>query len=281
MLKKRYVKILLFSLLVPFLLTSCKQNKASSSRDDFFISNDDISYGITYYNGFLLDNVYHSKENGEIHFNLYIPENYDGNEEYALYVTLPGYEGLYFQGVGVNLRSEAFGFEAQKYNDKMIIVAPQLSDWGITSARQTIDLVTYLFSSYKIDKTKVYVNGYSGGGETMSLVMGLAPELFSAYLHCSANWDGDLNVLANARTPIYMVIGREDEYYGSTQLINSYNQLVLLYQDQGLTNDEINQLVILDVKERDYFTSRDINNEHGGGSFFAYDSSIMNWLFSQ
>lgn len=163
----------------------------------------------------------------------------------------------------------------------MIIVAPQLSDWGITSAIQTIDLVTYLFSSYKIDKTKVYANGYSGGGETMSLVMGLAPELFSAYLHCSANWDGDLNVLANARTPIYMVIGREDEYYGSTQLINSYNQLVLLYQDQGLTNDEINQLVILDVKERDYFTSQGINNEHGGGGFFAYDSSIMNWLFSQ
>ena len=40
----------------------------------------------------------------------------------------PGYEGLYFQGVAQNLKSEAFGFEMQKYNEEMIIVAPQLSD---------------------------------------------------------------------------------------------------------------------------------------------------------
>ncbi len=39
-------------------------------------------------------------------------------EPYALYFTLPGYEGLYFQGVASNLQSEEFGFEAQKYNEK-------------------------------------------------------------------------------------------------------------------------------------------------------------------
>lgn len=36
---------------------------------------------------------------------------YDGTKEYALYVTLPGYQGLYFQGVGENIRTEDFGFE--------------------------------------------------------------------------------------------------------------------------------------------------------------------------
>ncbi|WP_337368866.1 hypothetical protein [Senegalimassilia faecalis] len=48
----------------------------------------------------------------------------------ALFVTLPGYQGLYFQGVGENLRTEDFGFEAQAYDPTMIVVAPQLSDWG-------------------------------------------------------------------------------------------------------------------------------------------------------
>ena len=71
---------------------------------------------------------------------VYIPDSYDGTKEYALYVTLPGYQGLYFQGVGENIRTEDFGFEAQKYNSEIIIVAPQLNDWGETSADQAIEL---------------------------------------------------------------------------------------------------------------------------------------------
>ena len=163
----------------------------------------------------------------------------------------------------------------------MIIVAPQLSDWGMTSARQTVALVRYFLSAYHIDETKVYANGYSGGGETMSLVMGIAPELFTAYLHCSAQWDGNLNVLAQAKTPVYMAIGRDDEYYGSARLISSYEQLVSLYREQGMTEEEIAKLVILDVKEADYFAERGISNEHGGGGFFAFDGELMGWLFGQ
>ena len=58
--------------------------------------------------GFLLDNVLHSEE-GDIHYNLYGPDSYDGSRPYAVFFTLPGYEGLYFQGVGANLQ-EAFAF---------------------------------------------------------------------------------------------------------------------------------------------------------------------------
>lgn len=89
-----------------------------------------VTDGTEEYRGFLIDNIFHSVSEGNIHYNVYIPESYDGSKPYALYFTLPGYEGLYFQGVAVNLKSEAFGFEAQKYNSEMIIVAPQLSDWG-------------------------------------------------------------------------------------------------------------------------------------------------------
>lgn len=63
-----------------------------------------------------------------------------------------------------NLKSEEFGFEAQKYNEKMIIVAPQLSDWVETSSNQTITLVEYFLENYNIDRSKVYANGYSDGG---------------------------------------------------------------------------------------------------------------------
>lgn len=124
------------------------------------------------YEGFVIDNVFHSVKEGDIHYNVYIPDSYDGTKPYALYFTLPGYEGLYFQGVAANIKSEAFGFEAQKYNQEMIIVAPQLEDWGEKSADQTIELVEFFLKNYNIDTSRVYGNGYSGGGETMSIVMG-------------------------------------------------------------------------------------------------------------
>ncbi len=215
-----------------------------------------IDAGTETYRGFVIDNVYHSPNDGDIHYNVYVPDSYDGSRPYALFFTLPGYEGLYFQGVARNLEAEAFGFEAQKYNEEMIVVAPQLSDWRETSANQTIALLEYFLDAYNIDREKVYANGYSGGGETMSLVMGMRPELFTAYLHCSSQWDGDLEVLAESRTPVYLVIGEDDEYYGSEPTKRAYNELHALYVSQGLSEDEISQLLVLDVKNDGYLFPR-------------------------
>ena len=163
----------------------------------------------------MLDNVLHTADEGNIHFNLYVPESYDESQRVALFVTLPGYQGLYFQGVGMNVRTEDFGFTARDYDQQMIILAPQLSDWGETSARQTIALVTWMLRAYAIDRWRVYLEGYSGGGETLSIVMGMEPELFCRELFCASQWDGNLATLANARVPVYMAVGESDEYYGA------------------------------------------------------------------
>ena len=239
-----------------------------------------ITEGTERYRSFVIDNVFHSVSDGDIHYNVYIPESYDGSEPYALYFTLPGYEGLYFQGVAANIQSEEFGFEAQKYNEKMIIVAPQLSDWGETSANQTIALVEYFLEAYNIDQTKVYGNGFSGGGETMSQVMGKRPDLFTAYLQVSSQWDGEFEPVVEQRLPVYFAIGRNDEYYGPKPTQEAYDMLHSLYEQQGLTDAEIDELLVLDVKEHGYFTERGMSNEHEGGGLFAYDEEIMGWLFS-
>lgn len=63
----------------------------------------EITVGTETQRGFINDNVFHSAEYGEIHYSSYIHESYDGSKPYALFVTLPGYEGLYFQGVGANM----------------------------------------------------------------------------------------------------------------------------------------------------------------------------------
>lgn len=240
-----------------------------------------VTEGTQEYRDFLLDNVLHSANDGDIHYSVYIPDSYDGSEPYAVFFTLPGYEGLYFQGVGENLYSENFAFEAKNYNLKMIIVAPQLSDWGETSARQAIALVEYFLCHYNIDPEKVYAEGYSGGGETMSQVMGMRPELFTAYLQCSSQWDGAYEPVVESRTPVYLAVGESDEYYGSGPSEEAYENLYELYRQEGLSDEEIRELLVLDVKDADWFESRGWTNQHGGGGLFASDEEIMGWLFDR
>ena len=240
----------------------------------------EVTEGTETYRGFQMDNVLHAPE-GDIHYHIYIPDSYDGSEAYALFLTLPGYEGLYFQGVGENLYSERFAFEALNYNDRMIVAAPQLGDWGDTSAEQAIALTEYLLGRYNIDRERVYAEGYSGGGETMSRVMGMRPELFTAYLQCSSQWDGAYEPVTEARVPVYLVVGESDEYYGSEPSRRAYNRLRELYAEAGLTEEEIGRLVVLDIKDADYFREGGAPNQHGGGNLFAQDPEIMGRLFGQ
>lgn len=230
-------------------------------------------------NDFIIDAVYHSPNDGDIHYSYYIPNDYNENKTYPLYITLPGYEGLYFQGIGANLEMEDFAEVAKNINNQMIILAPQLNDWGETSTNQTIALIEYYKDNYNIGK--VYANGYSGGGETMSQVMGKRADLIDAYLQVSSQWDGDFESTVENEVPVYFVIGRDDEYYGSEPTIEAYNTLHELYEEKGLTDEEIDNILILDIKERDYFTSCGMDNEHGGGGLIAHDEDIMTWLLTR
>lgn len=256
--------------------TQSADNQSSSSKAY------NVEHGTSKYRDFVLDNVLHSETEGDIHYNVYIPEDYDGTESYALFMTLPGYQGLYFQGVGQNVMTEEFGFMARDYIPKMIIVAPQLNDWQDTSARQTIALTEYFLDTYNIDRSRVYAEGYSGGGETMSRVMGMRPDLYTAYLQCSSQWDGNYTEVVKARVPVYFAIGEKDEYYGSEPSRNAYNAIHKLYEQEGLSNSEIDRLLVLDIKPTSYFSSEGISNQHGyGGYLFVRDKNIMGWLFGQ
>ena len=233
--------------------------------------------------GFTVDNVYHSPDEGDIHFSLYLPDNY-GNGTHALYIALPGYEGLYFQGPGENLHEE-FPFAAQRYDRDMIIASPQLDDWDDPSARQAVALTRFLMSIYPIDASRVFISGYSGGGETLSLALDQAPELYAAALHCSSQWDGGFDALVQARTPVRFAIGEGDEYYGPEPAEDAYAQIHSRYEDEGLESAEISELVMLDEKDdayfADYFAQGGQPYQHAAGAIlFAQDEEVMDWLFS-
>lgn len=115
-------RIWILSLLM-LTLTGCS-NAYSENTADY------VTEGTERYRDFAVDSVLHSRESGDIHYCAFIPDTYDGSRAYSLYITLSGYQGLYFQGAAMNIRTEEFGFEAREYRDDMIILAPQLEDWG-------------------------------------------------------------------------------------------------------------------------------------------------------
>ena len=167
------------------------------------------------------------------------------------------------------------------YVEDMIVLSPQLNDWGETSADMAIALTEYFLANYNIDPQRVYLHGMSGGGETASLVLGKRPELYTACLVTSSQWDGDLQTLAEARTPVYLAIGAQDSYYGADSFEDTCVALRALYKAQGLSAEEIDRLVVLDVREQEFFTERGFTDQHAGGQAFAHEPGVMGWLFGE
>ncbi len=255
-----------------FVLIGCKETKDNS------LANENISFSNEKYRDFTLDNIYHSSI-GDIHFSSYIPSDYTSRVDMTLYIALPGYEGLYFQGVGTNLKYEEFAFEALKYDDNMIVLAPQLNDWGNRSADEVIALCQCFLNHYPINKNRVFLSGYSGGGETGSIAVSKRPDLFTRFLHVSSKWDGDYKKVQLNPLAIYFFTSLHDSYYGSKVILDAY--YTIRKNNQNLTDKEIEDFLILDIKDDEYFLSRGVNDYHGGGLLAAYDKVVMNWLFKR
>lgn len=159
--------------------------------------------------GFVVDDALEMPEGRTLHFSLHVPDAYDGSAPFALYVACPGWEGLYFQGVGANLQ-EDYPFVANDYVPDMIVATPQLDDWGEQSAADAVALTKWLLAAFNIDPARVYLSGCSGGGETISIVLGTQPHLYRRALQVISRWDGDIDTLADAQVPVYLAIGEAD-----------------------------------------------------------------------
>ena len=61
----------------------------------------------------------------------------------------------------------------------------------------------------------------------------------------------------------------------------AYAKLHDLYEQQGLSDEEINELIVLNVKDQEYFSQRGHGDQLGGGMAFAKDEEVMGCLFGQ
>lgn len=221
-------------------------------------------------------------EEGSIHYSCYLPQEYNSGKTYPLVVTMPGYDRMWFgeKSSGSNLTWS--GFTAWTgLDEEMIVVSAQLTDWGETSARQAIRLTEHFLQNFPVDESRIYAAGYSAGGETMSQAVSLCPDLYAAYLHGAAQWDGSYAPLAEEGVAVYIYMAEHDEYYGSEKARNAYDGLLTAYRQAGWSEEETAALLRLEIPGDDYFNSRGITNYHGGGNIVFDDQGVLNWILSQ
>lgn len=92
-------------------------------------------------------------------------------------------------------------------------------------------------------------------------------------------------MLTQAQVPVYLAIGEHDDYCGPVPDRTAYQSIVSAYRAQGLSDEEVSRLIVLDVKPDSYFTDRGraagASRHAGGGALFPHDPDIMSWLFER
>lgn len=221
-------------------------------------------------------------EEGEIHYSYYLPENYDENNKYPMMVAMPGYDRMWFGEDSAGKNVDWNGFKVwTEMDEDIIVVSAQLTDWGEKSARQAVELTEYFMNNFSVDSDRVYAAGYSAGGETMSRAVSMRPELYTAYLHGASQWDGTFDSIAENKVAVYIFMAENDEYYGSQKARDAYDDLKKAYERIGISAEELDDLLRLQIPDNEYFNRLGIYNYHGGGNIVFNDKDILNWIIDK
>lgn len=216
---------------------------------------------------------------GTVHYSYYLPNGYDPEKSYPLIVTMPGYDRMWFGDASAGSNLSWNGVLAwTQLEEPVILVSAQLTDWGAKSARQANELAVYMLEHFSVDASRIYAAGYSAGGETMSQAVSMRPDLYAAYLHGGSQWDGDYDSVAQNRVAVYIFMAENDEYYGSQKSRDAYSKLHDAYARTGMTEDEIDRILKLNIPGDDYFNRLGIYNYHGGGSVIFDDEDVLDWI---
>lgn len=231
--------------------------------------------------GFVTEQILEGKT-GQIHYSYYLPDNYDSSKKYPMMVIMPGYDMMWFseESSGTNLEWSGFTVWTKQRED-MIVVSAQLTDWRETSANQAIELTEYFINNFAVDANRIYAGGYSAGGETMSQAVALRPDLYAAYLHGASQWDGTYQSVADENVAVYIYMAENDEYYGSQKARDAYNGLFEAYRNNGLSQEEIDRKLQIQIPKDEYFNERGIYNYHGGANIVFEDQNVIDWILSQ
>ncbi len=157
--------------------------------------------------------TFEDKETGRtMHYNLFIPKNYDPNQQYPLVLFMADASTV-GKGVLAPLKQGYGGIiwatdESQAENPSFVLVpsfeGPENvtnDQWLVTDeADVALRLLHHIVEKYSIDQNRLYTTGQSMGGMISFYFNSMYPDLFAASLFVGSQWDVNvLSPLANKK----------------------------------------------------------------------------------
>ena len=170
---------------------------------------------------------YTDEETGlTVEYNVFLPADYDENEEYPMVVFIPDSsvvgrdaEAVLTQGWGALI----WASEAEQAKHPCIVVAPVftttiLDDHNGFVTTDYVDLVPRMVETlaekYNADTDRIYATGQSMGCMTFLIASTTAPDLFAAELFVDGQWDITILQPLEEQTFFYIVAGGDDKAVG-------------------------------------------------------------------
>ena len=217
------MKILFVIIAVSCLVTSCKKE---IEKDDETV---ETRPPVLQANSIRINDAIHG-------FYSAVPEHYNTTTtRYPLIIFLSG-SGQVGNG-STNLPSLAYGgipkllqeglfppaFSVNGKTFSFVILAPQLK-WWRPGTKEIIDFIDYAVKNYRIDSTRIYLSGLSGGGALTTEIAAVCPLRLAAIVPISGVSTGDVNAtcekIAKADLPVWVFQNTEDKVFDAVYSMN-------------------------------------------------------------
>lgn len=250
-----------------------------------------------------------------ITYNIYLPEDYDSSQKYPLMLFIAD-SSLVGKDAKSSLEQGYGGViwasESSQKDNKCIVVVPTYDEVIIDDhdgykksdyLEVTKKLIDNISSSYAVDTNRIYATGQSMGGMSILYLSNKYPDLFTAELFVSCQWNVDeLQDIGSQKFFYVASAGDEKASQGQSEVQSLLDDKKVSYSylgdvDATLSSSEMNSKIdsLIDEKNSINFitfkegtvTSSDSNSKMGSSEHMssfdhAYKiESIRNWLFSQ
>lgn len=253
---------------------------------------------------------FEDKETGKtLSYNLYIPENYNPNEQYPLILFMPDLRVEKQKGTSDAL-SLGYGAviwateEEQKKHPGFVLV-PKYSekiandDFETTDeAEMTVRLLDYIKNQYSIDENRLYATGQSMGCMTAMYLNTKYPDLFAASLFVSGQWDvSEMDEFTNEKFFYIVAEGDKKASTGMEELKQVLEangaKISSVVWDATWSADEFdtavhdilskgNSINFVKFKSGTVLSEGKGENEHMSSFDYAYKiEGVRDWLFEQ
>lgn len=160
----------------------------------------------------------------ELAYSLYIPEDYDGTQEYPMILFIPDSTGAgktAKQIVEQYYGAVVWATEEDQAKHPSFVLVPAFSEtvvddnWNASAQVETaVKLISQLQKDYAIDENRLYTTGQSMGCMTSLYLNSKYPDLFAASLFVSGQWDVSVLKPLEGESFFYITAGGDSKASG-------------------------------------------------------------------